>query len=75
MHLRKVAQHPLLVRSWYTDAMVQDIAGIAHKRCGKFTLTLPATLEGDTCCWSCCHTHDNSANGRVASSKLCRFGL
>lgn len=33
VHLRKVAQHPLLVRSAYTDATVQEIAAIAHKRC------------------------------------------
>ena len=32
VHLRKIAQHPLLVRSSYTDSTLQEIAAIAHKR-------------------------------------------
>lgn len=32
MHLRKIAQHPLLVRSLYQDSTMREIAAIAHKR-------------------------------------------
>jgi SWI/SNF-related matrix-associated actin-dependent regulator of chromatin subfamily A containing DEAD/H box 1 len=32
VHLRKIAQHPLLVRSLYTDSTLQEVAAIAHKR-------------------------------------------
>lgn len=32
VHLRKIAQHPLLVRSLYTESAVQEIAAVAHKR-------------------------------------------
>lgn len=32
VHLRKIAQHPMLVRSAYTDATLQEMAAIAHSR-------------------------------------------
>lgn len=32
-HLRKVAQHPLLVRSSFKDSMVAAMARIAASRC------------------------------------------
>jgi len=32
-HLRKLAQHPLLVRSTYTDAKVAELARLAHQKC------------------------------------------
>ncbi len=32
VHLRKIAQHPMLVRSAYSDALVEEIAALAHKR-------------------------------------------
>ncbi|KAL6776153.1 hypothetical protein ACKKBG_A20055 [Auxenochlorella protothecoides x Auxenochlorella symbiontica] len=31
-HLRKIAQHPLLVRHHYDDARVEEIAALAHER-------------------------------------------
>ena len=31
-HLRKIAQHPLLVRSLYSDDQLQCLAATAHKR-------------------------------------------
>ena len=31
-HLRKIAQHPLLVRNLYSDAQLQRLAATAHKR-------------------------------------------
>ena len=31
-HLRKIAQHPLLVRNLFTDAQVQHLVRIAHHR-------------------------------------------
>ena len=32
-HLRKIAQHPLLVRNLYTEAQVERLVTIAHRRC------------------------------------------
>jgi SWI/SNF-related matrix-associated actin-dependent regulator 1 of chromatin subfamily A len=32
-HLRKLAQHPLLVRASYTDAKVAELARLAHQKC------------------------------------------
>ena len=32
VHLRKIANHPLLVRSRYTDADVEEMAGVCHRR-------------------------------------------
>ena len=31
-HLRKIAQHPLLVRNLYTEAQVGRLVTIAHQR-------------------------------------------
>ena len=31
-HLRKIAQHPLLVRNLYTDAQVERLVTISHQR-------------------------------------------
>ena len=32
VHLRKIANHPLLVRSRYTDTDVEEMAGVCHRR-------------------------------------------
>ena len=39
-HLRKIAQHPLLVRNLFTDAKVQHLVRIAHHR--QVSLQIPA---------------------------------
>lgn len=31
-HLRKIAQHPLLVRNLYTEAQVERLVTVAHRR-------------------------------------------
>ena len=31
-HLRKIAQHPLLVRNLFSDAQVQSLVKVAHQR-------------------------------------------
>ncbi len=31
-HLRKIAQHPLLVRNLFSDAQVQSLVKLAHQR-------------------------------------------
>ena len=55
-HLRKLAQHPLLVRSSYTDAKVAELARLAHQKCApditqaQLTRALIACLQ---LCGSC----------------------
>ena len=34
-HLRKIAQHPLLVRRLFTDERVAEMAKLAHARCAR----------------------------------------
>lgn len=38
VHLRKIAQHPLLVRDHYSEAQVQRIAATAYKRSAPIEL-------------------------------------
>ena len=42
-HLRKLAQHPLLVRASYTDAKVAELARLAHQKCAS-SLEYPTNL-------------------------------
>lgn len=35
VQLRKIAQHPLLVRHLYSDDRVQELARLCHRRCAK----------------------------------------
>ena len=41
-HLRKIAQHPLLVRNLFSDAQVQSLVKIAHQRQAIFFSNLHA---------------------------------
>lgn len=52
-HLRKIAQHPLLVRSNFTDDQVAVVARMAHERWGGggggSSLVAAGTLAGNAC--------------------------
>ena len=55
VHLRKIAQHPLLVRSQYDDARLHRLADIAHRRCALMQPHLGH-------CTRQCHSHATMCN-------------
>lgn len=42
VHLRKIAQHPLLVRRLFDDGRLQQMAQIARRKCAHSCSALPA---------------------------------
>ena len=58
-HLRKIAQHPLLVRRLYSDEQVVNMAKRAYSRLGAFqylSLNIWSCFLATTCCFSCSTT-------------------
>ena len=57
-HLRKIAQHPLLVRRLFSDERVTEMAKLAHARCASST---GVWLSSGTSCADTrtvpCHVH------------------
>ena len=50
-HLRKIAQHPLLVRNLYTEAQVERLVTIAHQRWVSSACWLPQVAITYLTCW------------------------
>ncbi len=77
-HLRKIAQHPLLVRKLFTDAQVQRLVTIAHQRqatslChARLLLFVDVDIMLPDACQDCCKSCQQGYSMYSSALKHCQ---